>query len=122
MQLVDLTIHAKIDTPSSRREEVQLNGLEQLYHWLVNLRGLGKAIIPSILYAMAKDDDWGQAMRLSFTVEWQGCANYELAREIAREVGLLGYSNVKKDLILALRFAQAYDETIRKGRKPRYSR
>ncbi len=107
--------------PKYARGEYEFHGFEEVFNWLVKIRGLLRGDVGSHLYMLAKDGRVGRALTTRYDMEIQSnFYDYFLASEVARRVGLLSRKMgtledvINPNLNVALSFAKALDEEVLK--------
>lgn len=100
--------------PKYARGKFEFGTLEEVYHWLSNIKGLSKGSPSRWLFALAKDgSDGGSTARYFFQAE-SSFHDYSLAREVAFATGLLkGGERYSSDRDVALTFAREWDKQVR---------
>lgn len=112
-------IKARCLAPKYAKGEPEFQGFEELFNWLVKIRGLPRGNVGSFLYKLAKDGHVARSFTTRYDIEIESdFHDYFLAGEVARKVGLLHHKRgafeevVSLSLDLALNFAKVFDEQV----------
>lgn len=113
-------IKVKHSAPKYAEDKNEFLGFEELYNWLIKIKGLLRGNVSSYLFKLAKDGYVGRVVNARLDMEIESdFHDYFLAQEIARKVGLLRHKKgfleeiISPHLNLALKFAKAFDEEMK---------
>ena len=111
-----MEIKVKCKRPRYASGEFNFSKFEELFYWLVRIKGLSKGAIGVILYGIAKSGYYKSATARGFIDIECDFKDYFLAQDLGYKVGLLKTRNlgesISKDRALALQFARELDNRL----------
>lgn len=113
-----MEIKLKCERPKYASGEYKFSKFEELFHWLIGIKGLSKGAIGAIIYGIAKSGYYKSAMHGDcMDIETDFKQDYFVISDLGYKVGLLKTRGViSKDRAVALQFAKELDNlSIRKG-------
>ncbi len=118
-----MTIEVECERPKYAKGRRRFNRFEDLFVWLTNIRGLSMAYPSYCLFWLAKDGSYSSyTARHGFEMKTDA-ASYELARDVARRVGLLKTrERVNRDRHAARLFAREMDQLLAAGGSHSFAR
>ena len=112
-----MEIKVKCERPKYASGEHKFSKFEELFHWLVSIKGLSKGAIGAILYGLAESGYYKSATaRDIIDIDSNFKKDYFLISDLGYKVGLLKTrGHPSKDRAVALQFAKELDN-LGKGR------
>lgn len=107
-----LRIIVNCDKPKYAKGKYEFEKLEDVYKFLVKIKGFAKPTIGSWLLTIAKDGCINRVSTARLSIEIKSdFHDYQLAQKIARGTKLVGaFDRVSPKLDVALSFAKAFDK------------
>lgn len=112
-----MKISVTCTNPRYARGEYSFATFQELYEWLLKLKGLSKGAPGVILFQVAKTSRGGANTarnRFEINSDWRG--NYFAVRELAFNSGILkmrmGGDSLSRDHEIAQKFAQELDRSV----------
>ncbi len=109
-----MEIKVKCERPKYAAGNYEFSKFEELFHWLVGIKGLSKGAIGAILYGLAKSGYYKSATaRDTIDIDSNFKKDYFLINALGYKVGLLKSRGlgeyISKDGAVALQFAKELD-------------
>jgi DNA-directed RNA polymerase specialized sigma24 family protein len=111
-----LRIMVECESPKYAKGKYEFEKLEEVFKFLVKIKGFAKSTVGSWLLTIAKDGciNGTRTARSSLKIK-SDFHDYELAQKVAEETGLIrGFGRVSPKLDIALAFAKAFDKEANK--------
>ncbi len=109
-----MEIKVKCERPKYASGEYKFRKFEELFHWLINIKGLSKGAIGTIINGIAKSGYYKSATgREHIDIETDFKQDYFVISDLGYKVGLLKTRGlgeyISKDNAVALKFAKELD-------------
>ena len=113
-----MEIKVKCERPKYASGEYKFSKFEELFYWLIGIKGLSKGAIGAILYGLAKSGYFkGATARYIIDIDSNFKKDYFLISDLCYKVGLLKTRDfgeyISKDRAVALQFAKELDNLIK---------
>ncbi len=108
-----MEIKVKCQRPKYAAGNYEFSKFEELFHWLVGIKGLSKGAIGAILYGLAKSGYYNSATARDVINIDTDPLDYFLVSNLGYKIGLLKSRGlgeyISKDRAVALQFAKELD-------------
>ena len=110
-----MKITVECEKPKYAKGNYNYTKLEDVYHFLVGIKGFPKGKIGHWLLGVAKDGSISRVHTARFTIDIKSdFHDYQLAQRIAQKTGLIrAFDRESPNVGVALSFAKAFDKEAR---------